>query len=158
MGDDSKDDGLENKNGLKFCANILCAASKVFERMLTVDMKEKRDKVIEIEADNQKDVDDMLYFMCTDELKSDCNALGIIELAHYYQMYRLFLRCAKKLNESVSVPTFVKIICVFDKYEISAGYDSLIEFGKIHIEELKKQKDFDKLHHSVRCMVAAKGK
>ena len=119
--DDLKNDGLDNKHVLKFSANVLCAASKVFERMLTVEMKEKKDKVIEIEAQNEEDVDDMLYFMCTDRLRSDSNALAVIELAHYYQMDRLFSRCVRRLFDTVSVASFVATICIFDKYEISSS-------------------------------------
>ena len=152
----SLDDDDDLKHVLKFSANILCSASKVFERMLTVEMKEKTDKVIEIEAQNEKDVNDMLYFMCTDRLRSDSNALAVIELAHYYQMDRLFSRCIRRLFDTVPIASFVSTICIFDKYEISHKYESLIEFGKKWIEDLRKQNNFDKLPHSVRCMISAK--
>eukprot|EP01084_Bolivina_argentea_P279243 477373_1 len=91
----------ENKNQnstdetIKVSSIILKSASKVFERMLSSNnnMIEYQEKKIVVHAQNVKDVKNMIYFMCTNELKHDCNALAIIQLAHYYEINRLYWEC-----------------------------------------------------------------
>merc|ERR1712154_588528 len=59
---------------LKTSSIILISASPVFEGMLCNDLMEKQQKKIVVHAKSVKDVEDMLFFMSTSELKQDCNA------------------------------------------------------------------------------------
>ena len=109
---------------IRMSSCVLRASSKVFEQMLTIDMKEKAEKRIEIRARSVKDVEDMMYFLCTDRLRADANALGVIRLAHCYEARRLFLRCVNRIIDTVSIDTFVETVEVFNKYEIAHGFPS----------------------------------
>eukprot|EP01083_Nonionella_stella_P164871 547078_1 len=86
--EDDTDSGLDcgESHEIKISSLILRSASNVFDRMLDTNMREQQENRIEIEAKCTDDVKAMAYFMCTNVLKSDCNAFDIIALAHYYEM------------------------------------------------------------------------
>merc|ERR1712045_260455 len=100
-------------------------------------MMEKRTKSIKVQAEALKDVDDLVYYMCTDTLREDANAKGLIQLAHYFQMKRLFGECADILIDDLSLDTFVETANIFSKYEIEEKGQRVIDFGKRHIEKLQ---------------------
>lgn len=113
-------------------------------------MLEQQQKRIVVHAKSVKDVEDLLYFMCTDELKEDSDAMNMIHLAQFYQMDGLILKCADRMIKDVTVKNIVVTINVFDRYEISEGYQALVHFAKTNIEELKKENNFLLLSHSFR--------
>eukprot|EP01083_Nonionella_stella_P102032 289929_1 len=148
------DTGLDcTDNEIKVSSLILRSASKVFDRMLTTDMKEKEEKRIEIHAQSVDDVKAMLYFMSTNVLKSDCNAFNVIGLAHYYELNRLFTECINRIISNISIQHFAQSINIFDKFEIEDGYDCLVQFAKQNLDELQKEPDFDTIPHSFKCLV-----
>merc|ERR1712130_205957 len=112
------------------------------------NMVESQQKRIVVHAKSVKDVNDLLYFMSTDVLKQDCNVFGVIELAHFYQMDRLIWKCVNRLVQDVTVKNFGSTINVFNKHEISEGYETLVKFGKENVDELKKENNFLQLSHS----------
>eukprot|EP01084_Bolivina_argentea_P024465 45575_1 len=119
-------------------------------------MREKQEKRIAIHANSVQDVDDLLYFMCTNQLRYNCDPLHLVQLAHYYEMDRLFSECIRKLRETVSINNFVEIVKIFDKYEVTNGYESLIEFGKNNLTKLQKMNSFQQLSHCFRFMLCKK--
>eukprot|EP01084_Bolivina_argentea_P088815 160349_1 len=138
---------------IKASSIILRASSNVFDRILSTNMREKEEKRIEICAKDVKDVKDLLYFMTTNKLKSDGNALNIIELAHYYEMDGLFWKCVNKMLNNISIDNFARTINTFDKYEIKKGYSVLVDFAKKNKDELEDADDFDTIPHSFKCAV-----
>eukprot|EP01083_Nonionella_stella_P141476 436000_1 len=150
--DDQIVQGLDD-NEIKISSVILRSASKVFDRMLDSEMMEGQDKRIEIKARSVDDVKDLTYFMSTNILRNTSNPLNLIVLAHYYEMQRLFRQCARRLVASISVANFVETIHVFDKYQIDEGYETLVQFARRNVVELKKTDGFDKLHHYFRFIV-----
>eukprot|EP01084_Bolivina_argentea_P088820 160357_1 len=143
----------KNAVEIKTSSVILRASSNVFDRILSVNMREKQEKTIEICAKDVKDVEDLLYFMSTNKLKSDGNALNIIELAHYYEMDGLFWKCVNKMLNNISIDNFARTINTFDKYEIKKGYSVLVDFAKKNKDELEDADDFDTIPHSFKCAV-----
>eukprot|EP01083_Nonionella_stella_P056660 149076_1 len=142
---------------IKASSLILRSASNVFERMLDPknNMKEYREKKIVVYAHKQQDVHDMLYFMCTNELTEDSDALQLIHLAHLYELDRLFWICVNRLVKNVTVDNFVTTLHTFDRFEISKGYTTLITFAKDNIGQLKNAKDYLLLSHAFRCGILA---
>eukprot|EP01084_Bolivina_argentea_P088819 160355_1 len=138
---------------IKTSSIILRASSNVFDRILRANMREKEEKKIEVCAKSVKDVKDLLYFMTTNKLKSDGNALNIIELAHYYEMDGLFWKCVNKMLNNISIDNFARTINTFDKYEIKKGYSVLVDFAKKNKDELEDADDFDTIPHSFKCAV-----
>eukprot|EP01084_Bolivina_argentea_P088816 160350_1 len=147
-------DAIDNKvTEIKANSIILRASSNVFDRILRANMREKEEKKIEVCAKSVKDVKDLLYFMTTNKLKSDGNALNIIELAHYYEMDGLFWKCVNKMLNNISIDNFARTINTFDKYEIKKGYSVLVDFAKKNKDELEDADDFDTIPHSFKCAV-----
>eukprot|EP01083_Nonionella_stella_P302430 1042678_1 len=138
---------------IKMSSIVLRAASKVFDRMLCSNMIEKQQKTIEIQAKSVEDVKHLAYFMTTNELKESdtINYHNLIELAHYYEMERLFWKCVYALIRHVTVQNFAQTLRIFDKYEIKKGYDVLVKFAKKNIEALKKADDFETISHAFKC-------
>merc|ERR1712087_770171 len=97
---------------------LLRSASKVFDRMLStriVSWRERKDKEIRICAKSAEDVKNMLYFMSCNRLPRDANALNVIQLAHYYEMDRLFWECVELMVDQVSIENFVDTVTMFNK-------------------------------------------
>eukprot|EP01083_Nonionella_stella_P005616 16249_1 len=143
----------DNSHEIKISSCILRAASNVFDKILSNGMQERKENKIVVHAKTVKDVHDLTWFMSTNALKQDCNPIHLIALAHFYEMDRLFYQCVNKMIKTLSVKNFVQTIQTFDKYEISKGYQSLVDFAKSNIAELKQRNDFLLLSHSFRCGV-----
>eukprot|EP01083_Nonionella_stella_P294189 1000309_1 len=148
------DTGLgSNDHEIKFSSLILRSASKVFERMLDTNRLEKQEKRIGIEVRSVDDIKAFTYFMSTNMLKSDCNPWNILELAHYYEMNRLFQQCVDRIINNITIQNFPQTINVFDKFQIETGYQKLIQFAKQNFDELKKAPGFDTIPHSFKCCI-----
>lgn len=117
---------------------VLRSASSVFQSMLKHEMREKTEMVIEIHAAKTKDVDDLIYFIMTDQLRWDANPLRIIQLAHLYDLPALQAVCARRISDDVHVNTFVDSFNVFNRYEIQSGFQNLVVFGKENLWTLKQ--------------------
>merc|ERR1712154_681903 len=74
---DDEDDDIEilSGNEIKASSILLQSASPVFNNILSNDMREKQEKTIKVHAKTVKDVDDMIYFMATNQLRQDSNAM-----------------------------------------------------------------------------------
>eukprot|EP01083_Nonionella_stella_P052306 138825_1 len=143
---------LDSECVIKMSSVVLRAASKVFDKMLSSNMMEKQHNTIEIHAKSIEDVKDLTYFMSTNELKENSNALHLIALAHYYEMDRLFWKCVYALIKNLTVRKFAQTLQIFDKYEIELGYDSLVQFAKKNREALKKADDYETISHAFKCL------
>eukprot|EP01083_Nonionella_stella_P130855 397254_1 len=150
-GMDDMDTGLDcDDHEIKISSLILRSASKVFDRMMDTNMREKQEKRIEIQAESVDDIKALTYFMITNVLKSDCNPWNIIALAHYYEMNRLLHQCVDRIIKNINIQNFAKTINVFDKFQIVNEYQQLIQFAKQNVEELKKAPDFEDIPHSFK--------
>eukprot|EP01083_Nonionella_stella_P185179 674479_1 len=138
---------------IKVSSLILRSASKVFDRMLDTDMREKEEKRIEIEAQSVDDIKALIYFMATNVLKDDCNPWNIIVLAHYYEMNRLVEQCVDGIIKKINVQNFAQTINVFDKFRIGKGYPKLIQFAKQNFDDLKSAPGFDTIPYSFTCCI-----
>merc|ERR1719295_2314155 len=76
---------------------ILRSASKVFESALNNNMKEKEKDIMEIHAEDAKDVDDMLYYIMVNDLRKEVNPRTLIKLAHLYELKGLFAACSTRI-------------------------------------------------------------
>lgn len=150
-GDEGYESGSENVVKVSSC--ILRAASPVFDQMLSADMRESQENKIVINAKSVEDVDELVYFMCTDQLSPDANPLNLISLAHMYQMKRLFWICAEKISKTVTIESFVETVDTLNRYEIEQGFPLVVSFGKKNIEELKKRDEFSKLSCAFKRMI-----
>merc|ERR1712087_831080 len=112
--------------------------------MMQSEMVEKQLRRITVHAHSVKDVDDLIFFICTDTLREDANAVNVMQLAHFYQMKRLLAACTKRAADTLSLDTFAQTAKMFDKYEIGAGYlQTLIDFGRQNIADLRKRDDYE---------------
>merc|ERR1712224_389432 len=100
----------------------------------------------------------MMYFMCTNQLRKSANPLHLITLAHMYQMDRLFWKCAQRICKEVTVGTFVETVKILNKYDIEAGFELVVAFGKRNVTELQKRDDFNKLSCAFRKVVLGASK
>ena len=158
-GNDEDDDlGLENdKNGdsmelisIRASSIVLKSASPVFKSILSHDMMEKQTKEIEMIAECDKDVDNLLYFICTNQLREESNLGNILKLAHYYQIGRLFNLICDKLVNRIKIKNFVETVNIFEQYSVSRGYDKLIEFALDNCEDIRILNNFKDLPHSFK--------
>merc|ERR1712062_926687 len=72
--------GIDSDLTLKVSSLILKAASPVFDQMLSSEMKESEERKIVVHAKSMKDVRDLVYFMCTGELRKNANPLQLLPL------------------------------------------------------------------------------
>merc|ERR1719203_893174 len=92
--DDQKENSIEDKE-IKVSGVILRSASPVFDQMMQSEMMETQLRRITVHAHSAKDVDDLIFFICTDVLRENANAVNVMQLAHFYQMKRLLVACTK---------------------------------------------------------------
>mmetsp|Transcript_51886 Transcript_51886/g.85909 ORF Transcript_51886/g.85909 Transcript_51886/m.85909 type:complete len:370 (-) Transcript_51886:31-1140(-) len=135
----------QKDNEIKASAILLKSSSPVFESILSNDSMEKKEKQINVISDSVQNVDDMVYFMCTNKLRDKSNALQLIKLAHFYQMERFKLACIDRMIETLSVDNFVDTVNIFDRFTIKKGFTELISFGKAHVAELRNAGNLDEL-------------
>ena len=146
----SKDASKMKYSSMKVLSVVLMAASPVFKNVLGNVKGEGNPERIQIVAPGEKDVDDLYYFMCTNKLRLDTNAMNMIQMAHYFQMKRLFEMTVQKLIKDVTIDNFVQTVKLFDEYHIVSGYHKLVDFGLTQINVLRKRPDFDDLPHSFK--------
>eukprot|EP01084_Bolivina_argentea_P086064 155567_1 len=139
---DEKSESLdENDNEDEYIftnSSILKSASVVFERMLNINMKEKRENKIVVYAKDKHDVGHLVHFMYTNALRVDANVFNLIHMAHYYEMDRLFWECTKRLVNNISVENYVETINIFNKYEIEYGYKTRKCIWWTHLDNIKE--------------------
>ena len=145
--------GKEEDNTMRMSSEILIDASHVFERMLKCEMAEKRTMQITVCAESLKDVDDMLYCMCTGTLREDANAMRVLKLAHYYEAGRLLDKCMERLIDQLSVDTFVETVNLYARYEIDGMRRSLLDFGHRNAAEIEERDDYKTLPFLFRGML-----
>merc|ERR1712014_562499 len=78
VGLDENKDGLDEDGNIIVSSIILRSASSVFDRMLTANMMEKKEKTIVVHAESVQDVEDLYYFMCTNTLRPKADPLSLI--------------------------------------------------------------------------------
>jgi len=144
------DDDVDLAPGIRIASCILRSSSKVFDRVLSANMKEQQEKTIVVHAKKIEDVKEMVYFMSTNKLGARANPLRIIHLAKLYEMDRLFWKCVERIIQNISVESFVEAFHVFNRYDVGEGFESICAFGKEHVDDLRKMDNFDTLPCSFR--------
>eukprot|EP01083_Nonionella_stella_P112490 330988_1 len=157
QGLDSDDTSRSQTRTIQAISGVLKAESPVFAAMLENDMKEKETKTIHISANDYDDVEDMLCFLNTGELRG-ADAIALMDLAQLYQMERLQDACWIEMLRDLDDDNFVQTVCCFDKYRIKKGYDVLIEYAKENLDEIEELDDFDQLSNSFQYLVCNKKK
>lgn len=148
-----KEQDGEKENGavsMQVSGIILRSASTVFESMLENEMKEKKEKIIEIHADNVGDVDDLIYYVCCRSLRQGARVLSLIKLAHLYQLNALFDACVMRILKELNGDNFVESANLFNRYEIKDGYDEIVEFGR---QPWGRIKNYKNLCYAFRCAI-----
>merc|ERR1711951_133735 len=125
-GGDSDDNDTNDPVSVKVSGIILRSASSVFESMLDSEMKEKKEKIIEIHADSVADVEDMIYYIICHDLRRGAHALSLIKLAHLYQLSALLDACVMRILDELDDDNFVESANLFNRYEIEDGYDDIV--------------------------------
>lgn len=150
MDNDDAIDHYDNNEEMKVSGNILKSSSKVFAGMLEHEFKENNESRIVITAINTKDVDDMYYYICTNELRKDVNPITLIKLAHLYDLKSLFHACSNRISYTLSVDNYIEAANAFNRYEIAHKYHKLVEFGKKHLKQIEKKDNFNNLAFSFK--------
>jgi len=130
--------GGEEATTMRASSIILRSASAVFEAHLLNEMKEREESTIEIHAQRAQDVDDMMFFIICHDLREDVRPLSLIKLAHFYALEHLVAACATRILIRLSVENFTESVNTYTRYEIASGYSTLVEFGRSHLDEIKK--------------------
>ena len=131
-------------------AIMLISASSVFNRMLTIEMKEKKEKTVTIMAERKADAEDMIQFMYTNKLDEDANEYGVLKLAHLYEIEALKKECAIRIIRQLNVENFVKTVNLMERYSIEIGFGNLYDFGEKNFKKIKEQKNYKNLPFSFK--------
>ena len=129
---------------------ILQRRSEVFKGMLDNNFMEKKDKTIKVKCKEIKDVKDLIYYLCVNELPENVNIFNIIQLAHFYQFNQLYSLCLSEMIRNISVDNYINTHKIFDKYEVKNGFATILLFGKKNIDKIKEQDGFEDLSFSTR--------
>lgn len=135
----------DNDTEMKVSSLALMSASHVFAGMFNHEFKENNDKKITIQAINKKDVDDMYFYIVTNQLRDNVNPITLIKLAHLYDLTSLFRACANKIITELSIDNYISSANTFNRYSIESQYDKIIEFGKKNLKEIEKKDNFQDL-------------
>ena len=126
---------------------ILKARSKVFEAMLTHDMKEKRDNKIDIEDIRFEVMDAFIEFLHTDHFDYDNEmALDLLIAAEKYDVQILKYECEKSLLKNFDEKNAFGLLEQADLHNAEqlkeASLDSIV--GRKNFEDTKEFKDLEK--------------
>ena len=126
VGDDENAEIVKNQNGIRISSLLLKNASKVFQTMLNSDMKESKEKVTQIPSENLKNIDDLVYFIVTGNLRDhNVNELQLLRLSHLFQLKALNYACLDRLIANLSASNLVQTITAFDKLTFLMHYTDI---------------------------------
>lgn len=116
---------------IRMSSFMLSNASPVFKRMLANDMKESKEKRIQIPCSDRLTIDDLAYFIVTGTLGAEVDAFDLVKVAHLYQMEPLIWACLERLVHSVNPETLVKVVRVFEEFNMAK--DEVVKgmYGKL---------------------------
>ena len=135
----------DNVTMIKTFSYVLRSASVVFDSMLSHQMKEGTEKVIEIQGATNKDVDDLVYYICCCDLRKNANPRALIKMAHLYELNGLFQACLQRIVSDLEVDNFVESVQVLTRFHIEEGFQDLVQFGRLNLKELKEEESFHEL-------------
>ena len=150
---DNDDDDDEHKCCVRTYRAFLVASSDVFNALMAHDIKEKKANGLEIYLEYCNDVSvchDLIYFLITNRMRYDADVFMLLQMAHIYQIDSLLDRCIDKLVDNITVDRFVGVVRLFDLYQITKKYSSLVQFAKKHKDDIKICPDFAELPHAFR--------
>lgn len=140
---------------IKASSLILRSASDVFKAEITrikAELSSDDDELLPLDiiANRKEDVEDVLFYIVTNDLKETADPLAVITLAEHYNLNALKLACAMRIIGELRVDNFVESQVVFSKYEIQNGYSELVEFGRRNYEEIEQLRAFNDLSFDFR--------
>merc|ERR1712087_52547 len=121
---------------LKTSSLVLRSASPYFARMMSNNMKEANEMMVDIYAEKVEDVKSVLFFLFLNKFHVS-EPRRVIVLAHLFQIKTLFECCREEMIKSVTVENFVETVEVMLRYEVQDGMKILISFGQDNLEGLK---------------------
>ncbi|GBN16480.1 Speckle-type POZ protein [Araneus ventricosus] len=137
---------------------VLCARSPVFLAMLTGEMKEKKNKYIEIEDISADTLEKFLFFLYTDVFEDFDAAVDLYYAADKYQVERLRLLCSSHLIENVDIDNVCESLMLADQFndcELRRKVDDFILKNEERVFKSSSWKKFadEKSHLAVKCML-----
>ncbi|RYH29753.1 BTB/POZ domain-containing protein [archaeon] len=124
---------------------IVCAASEVFKKMLTVDMRESQTNTITIHNFSAIIVKEMLRFLytgCCDANVLQTEAETLLCVAKQYDIASMVGYLEDYYADSVSVQNIVCVWQLSQTYECAALERELLKFVREHKQEVLKKKSF----------------
>ncbi|PRD34438.1 UNVERIFIED_CONTAM: spop [Trichonephila clavipes] len=117
---------------------VLCARSPVFRSMLTIDMKESKEKCIEIYDLDTESVEALLYFLYTGHIQNIEweTATKLYYAADKYDIPSLKIICTLHLQRELSISNAVIIFSLADLHQNLKLKTSAIDFISQHSEEI----------------------
>lgn len=134
---------------LRAHSSILIARSSVFAAMLSSSMREATEKVVTINDLDVAAVRALVAFIYTGEiddalLKSDADALGVLQAAHRYDVPSLVDLCVQSLSARFDVTTVSEWLYLADLVGEAAFRAKCLQFIRLHITEVQGTDNFSK--------------
>lgn len=122
---------IETADGVKLKAHkaILASRSKVFEAMLTSNMREANKNHVKILDFDSKVVKEALRFCYTGKVENlDEIARELIYAAEKYQIEGLKIDCIKNIFSTLAADNVVESIVISDQLNIHELFDACVNF------------------------------
>jgi speckle-type POZ protein len=97
---------------MKFFKKILLARSVYFARMFDSDFKEAKDKIIEIQEENEDLFKLLIKFLYSNDFSTMTYeiAIDLIALAQKYNMPKILMMCGRNIVENLNAETCIDIL------------------------------------------------
>lgn len=134
---------------------FLATRSKVFEKMLSSDMKEVAEGVIEVSDLDYNTMKEVLRFIYCDEVENlDENARKLVYAAEKYELDGLKKICIESIVKKLTTKNVVQALIIADR--ISGGekmYEKCLKFIETKYNMVSKTKDWAEMEKDVAMKV-----
>lgn len=109
---------------------VLACSSVIFKKMLSTEMKEKKENCIDLSDYNAKSIKEGLRFLYGGKVQANDIELllNLSSFAHMYQINRLKDYCESKLVNSFQVDNIIEILVTIDNYGMDKVKNEAMEF------------------------------
>ena len=123
---------------------VLAGASLYFQNLFMIDMKEKREGMVEIEELKCTVMEDLLEFIYTGDvvLTSSRNAVELLKAASYTSVCHLEKLCEKFLKETLSVENCLAIYRLAAKHDCVELKKGTCDFIKVNFSKVLNRPEF----------------
>lgn len=135
------------RNRLPVHKAILCARSKVFERMFQTDMLESKNQLIELDDLDFDVLEDFITFLYTGEVKiiSLYRAMNLYYVADKYEVEDLREKCSSYLEFNLCVDKACTILKFAELHGNQQLKKAVSFYIKMHVAEVKLTEDWKEL-------------